>query len=65
MEDVISSHLKMLEEAERTVGPRMISTEEATVILMQADLTAAYAATDNLVKRLAVQREKASRWSEL
>lgn len=64
MEDVISSHLKMLEEVERTVGPRMISTDEATVILMQADLTAAYAAIDNLLKRLAVQREKAIRWSE-
>lgn len=64
MEDVISSHLKMLEEAERMVGPRMISTEEARIILIQADLTAAYAAIDSLLKRLAVQREQASRWSE-
>jgi hypothetical protein len=64
MEDVISSHLKMLDEVERTVGPQMISTEEARLILMQADLTAAYAAIYNLLKRLAVQREQASKWSE-
>lgn len=55
VEDAISSRLEMLAELERTKGPPMVPNDEGRLILMQADITAAYAASDALFKELALQ----------